>query len=355
MLAPTPAGKTYLLYMLAPDLVAQEFDEASGQVQGEPVVLVSNIARVASPALRPAVGVSPAGVLAYQAGDPTIAGQCQWVDRAGEPVELLPERISLSQPRLSPDGSAVVGERSDTTGSDIWTVDLIRQLPVRRTFSDADDNYPIWSPDGTQVAFLRFGGDEIGTFVLDLESGLETKVSAPMRPTSWSPDGRYLLAATSGQAWLVSVDDDEESVAIGSRNGRTADAEFSPNGDYIAFVSNESGFSEVYVVPTPPAAGPQTRVSIDGGRIPRWSKDGTELFFFGPSGADVYAVDVDTNGAFTAGIPEPLFTLRSFQVASGYAVSNDGQRFLVRADGSAEGGQESAITVVLNWWAELER
>jgi hypothetical protein len=152
VLAPTPGGTTYLLYMLAPDLMAQEYDEASGTVRGEPSVLVSEIAQVALPAVRPAVGVSAAGVLAYQAGRETSEGRLRWVDVQGNPLDLLPEESPLEDPRLSPDESSVVGTRFDADGNqDVWQTDLARLSTSRVTFSEDRDTAPVWSPDGQRL------------------------------------------------------------------------------------------------------------------------------------------------------------------------------------------------------------
>ena len=351
LLAPTPGGATYLLFMRSPDLMAQEFDEASGTLRGDPFVLVSNIGRVANPPRRPAVGVSPAGVLAYQTGSAVADDLWQWVDRSGQSLGLLPEAVSVSDLRLSPDETTVAGVRSVDGSYDVWTIELTRMSPHRRTFSEDADRYPVWSPDGARLAFNREGA-EGGLFILDLEAGLERRVDDQMRPTSWSPDGRYLLAHDLEGEWLVPVEGDDEIIPVGSRNGYTSQAAFSPNGNYVAFESDESGQNEIYVVPTPPSTGPQEPVSINGGFRPLWREDGAELFFVSPE-LSIMAVGVDTGDSFSAGIPEALFTVSGFIATSSYAVSGDGQRFLVPA-GSVDEDQSNAITVVVNWWAELE-
>jgi Tol biopolymer transport system component len=353
LLAPTPGGKTYLLFMRAPDLMVQEFDASSGTLLGNAAVLVSDIGQVASPAFRPSVSVSPAGVLSFQTGAAVSTDLWQWVDRSGQPVEPLPDEVSISVPRISNDESALAGERTDNSIDSIYTIELARPSPVKRTFRDELSQSPVWSPDDTELAFVVFGL-EPGLFILDLETGDESRIGdTPLRPTSWSPDGRHLLAHDAEGVWLVSADGADAPIPIGSRNGRSRNAVFSPDGKHIAFSSDESGELQIYVVPTPPATGPQQPVSINGGSHPRWSTDSNELFFL-YLGTGIMAVEVDTSDGFAAGIPELLFTAASFLPPTGYDVSRDGQRFLVPLV-SEDNDSDGTITVVVNWWAELER
>jgi Tol biopolymer transport system component len=149
--APTPNGKSYLLFMRDANLMAQEFDEARGSVVGEPVVLVHRIGRVANPAVMPAVGVSRSGVLAYQSADEAPLGQMMWLDRTGRTISTLPPELSVINPSLSPDDSAIVGERP-TGGRDVWVIDLKRSSPIRITFDQTLDTSGAWSPDGKRVA-----------------------------------------------------------------------------------------------------------------------------------------------------------------------------------------------------------
>jgi dipeptidyl aminopeptidase/acylaminoacyl peptidase len=188
--------------------------------------------------------------------------------------------------------------------------------------------------------------------VIDLDRGERRLSDRGLRPSSWSPDGNYLLANDLQEMWLVSVEGEAEMVRVGSRNGFARRGEFSPDGSYIAFVSDESGRDEVYVVPTPPAEGRQEPVSIDGGSEPRWRADGQELFFLSPS-RSVMSVEVDIGERFSAGIPRELFTVSDALSGSGYDVSGDGQRFLFPTLPGSE-GEDAPITVVLNWWVGLE-
>jgi hypothetical protein len=147
------------------------------------------------------------------------------------------------------------------------------------------------------------------------------------------------------------VDSSQKPIVVQPPSGQLREGYFSPNNRYIVFVSDESDRQEIYVQAMPPASF-RTKISINGGILPRWRADGKELFFVSPD-STMMAVDVDTGAPFSAGIPRELFkTAGRPSLVNGYAVSSDGQQFLLPGrDAQAE---TWPITVVLNWWAELE-
>jgi len=346
ILTPTPHGETYLLFVRESDLMAQEFDEASGKVLGNPVVLVPRIGRVGNPAVRPAVGVSPL-ILAYQ-NAPELA-TLTWVDRSGLPVHTLSADVSVEKPRLSPDQSSVSGIRR----SDVWVTDLIRGSSERKTF-DEKAGALVWSPDGSHLAF---GSPENEIYEIDLNSSGKPKRLTETRgvPTSWSR--QHLLysypPSPKGKIYLLAVAGDKKRIQVGSSVGYSAAGQFSPDGNYIAFDSDRSGRSEVYLQPIPPGVGEQ-RVSINGGVLPLWRGDGKEIFFVTPDG-DLMAVDIKLGDRVSVGTPHKLFRFEArdgYEVArTGYDVARDGQRFLILSKSE----ERNPITVVLNWWVELEK
>jgi eukaryotic-like serine/threonine-protein kinase len=344
----TPTGKSYLLYVRTGDLLVQAFDETAGVVRGSPKVLVAGIGLVANPPLRPAVDVS-SGVLAYQTGGVADVPPLLWVNRSGIEVARLTREASVGDPRLSPDGDRLLGRRFDLGSSSIWVTDLRRGSSTRITFSDAAFD-GLWSPDGSKVAFR--GGQ--GIVVAGVDGGGEHRVADPVtRLWDWSPDGQTLAASIVNGFALIRVDGAQKRVEVRAPRGRMRDTFFSPNGKYIALVSDETGRDEVYVQATPPGTS-RTKISINGGSLPRWRADGKELFFVSPGdGSPMMAVDVDTGAMFSAGIPRPLFKTGGGQsLAAGYAVRADGQQFLM--PGRAAQADTWPITVVLNWWTELE-
>ena len=355
ILAPTPQGKTYLLYLRQADLYGQEFDERSGALRGKPVLVVSNVGRVAAPAVRAAVGVSPSGILAYQTAGESQIGQLTWFDRSGKQVGSLPADASGSAPELSPDGTRVAVRRTTAAGAEnIWITDLARKSAQRLTFGSGLDLSGIWSPDGKRLAYLSIGeGKDGGLRIADIaDTSRNQSIEKSARaPASWSPDGKYLLLTPrDGKMVLLPLTGGEKEIPVGSRNGIATQGRISPDGKYIAFSSDESGRNEIYVQPMPPGAG-ETKVSIDGGRGPRWRRDGKELFFV-TGGGSMMAVDVKPGPVF--GVPHELFRPKgvSYTDLVNYDVSGDGRQFLVYlSQGERE---DAAITVVVNWWAELK-
>jgi Tol biopolymer transport system component len=357
ILAPTPQGKTYLLYLRKSDLFGQEFEERSGTLRGKPVLVVSDVGRVGFGASRAAVGVSPAGILAYQTAGEFATGQLTWFDRSGRPVDSLPVEASGMSPQISPDGSLVAVHKSGASGG-IWVTDLARKSPSPITFGR--DVYPVWSPRGKRLAFLRLGGKEAGVHIVDVTDASKDQFfegTTGDDPDSWSPDEKYLVLqlGRDGGMTLFALDGSQKPIPVGSRKGRSRQGRISPDGRFFAFTSNESGRDEIYIQAMPPATV-YKNVSINGGHSPRWSYDSKELFFVSPD-AKMMAVET-LDPVNSPAVPHRLFQLPKeipFDVlAAPYDVRPDGQQFLVDMRRQA-GAQGPPITVVLNWWAELRQ
>jgi hypothetical protein len=356
ILAPTPQGKTYLLYLRESDLFGQEFEERSGTLRGRPVLVVSEVGRIAVGLSLAAVGVSPAGILAYQTAGEFATGQLTWFDRSGRPVDSLPADASGMSPQISPDGSLVAVSRISASGRSIWVTDLARKSPSPITFG-RDDGSPVWSPRGKRLAFLRLVGKDAGVHIVDVTDASKDQFfegTTAEGPDSWSPDEKYLVLQQlpAGGMTLFALDGSQKPIPVGSRMGSSRQGKISPNGNFIAFTSNESGRDEIYVQPMPPATG-YKKVSINGGLHPRWSHDGKELFFVSPD-AEMMAVDITLDPVNS--LPHRLFQLkREVPIDQAtYDVRPDGQQFLVFVM-TQRGTQDAPITVVLNWWAELRQ
>jgi Tol biopolymer transport system component len=356
ILAPTPQGKTYLLYLQESDLFGQEFEERSGTLRGRPVLVVSNVGSVTGPAITAAVGVSPAGILAYQTGREVVTGQLTWFDRSGKPVYALPADASGTSPQISADGSLVAVVRSGASGRSIWATDLTRRSPLRVTFG-RNDVSPAWSPRGRRLTFLRVAGKDAGVHIVDLTDASKDQFlkGTGDGPTSWSPDEKYLLlgAGRTGRMILFAPDGSEKPIPVGSRNGRSREGRISPDGKFIAFTSNASGRNEIYVQAMPPSPG-QWKVSVNGGQSPRWRSDGKELFFVSAD-AEMMAADITLDPVCSPGVPHRLFKVKGTDPTdlANYDVRPDGQQFLIFM--RQRGSQDAPITVVANWWAELRQ
>jgi Tol biopolymer transport system component len=350
VLARTPRGKTYLLFLRESDLMAQEFDEASGKVLGPAVILIPRIGRIGDPPVMPAVGISPSGILAYQSAEETETRRLKWVDRSGVPTRIFPADAFVAGPRLGPDQRSVAGIRSTGGDRNVWVTDLVRESTERKTFDNTSRDYVVWSQDGSRLAYST----PSGIYAMDVKGGGKPSLvtETPGLPTSWS--GQNLLYDFHRKMYLLDMNGAKAPVQVGSPNGESFLSEFSPDGNYIAFTSNSSGRPEVYIEPVPPAAG-ETRVSINGGGAPRWRGDGKEIFFVTPDG-NLMSVDIKLGDTVSVGIPHKLFHFDSRNgtevAANGYDVAKNGQRFLIV---SASEETNSPITVVVNWWVELEQ
>jgi Tol biopolymer transport system component len=341
LLAATPAGKTYLLYIRESDLVSQQLDPASGMVRGEPSVLIPGIGRVANPAVKPAVGVSrSAGVLAYQTG---LAGSEEfiWFDRTGQRKSAISTKVNTGNFRLSPDESSLAYRGDDGR---LWILDIARGSTASLT-EDTVNNIA-WSPDGKKVAFRGLRNSGISIANVD-GTGEETVWDRLASPRSWSEDG-ILFTDGSGAVYLLPQPGSRKMPQLVA-SGPVSDARLSPDGKFIAVDSLESGRREIYIQPLPPLKG-RTRVSVNGGRTPHWRRDGKELYFLGPDSA-VMAADITRGSTISAGVPHQLFRIAGG--ITGYDIQPDGQRFLIVTPSTTL--PDNPITVVMNWWAELKQ
>ena len=362
-----PTG--WLLWNEAGKLIGQRLDPDKGTLSGTPVTLDPETAAATGSIDLAQVSASATGLMAYRPG----AGETRlvWRNRAGE--ELRPvggaEGGNFQAPRLSPDGRRIVAHRMSAEGADLWLVDGTRT--ARFTVDPARNNIrPIWSADGAWVAW----GDNTG-FNRKLASGagaIEHLVSVANTTKglgSWSPDGRILLywttsTATGSDLWLLPLEGAREPTAFLQTPFNERGGEFSPDGRWIAYFSDESGRNEVYVRPfialgsagtAPPAGAAAVQLSAAGGIFPVWRHDGKELYFLSPAGA-MMAVPMATNGQrVVAGVPMELFATRIMggglvnPLARQFDVAPDG-RFLISSlpDDSAS----SSITLIQNWIPE---
>jgi Tol biopolymer transport system component len=258
------------------------------------------------------------------------------------------------------------------SNQDVWTLDIERGVPSRLTFDPAPQSSPIWSPDGSHVAYLSTRANS-GLYqklasgaseeVLLLKGGgaLDTTQAFEV-PDAWSPDGRSIAYETTvtngsrGDIWILPLSGDRKPYPFVQGPGIDTAAAFSPDGRWVAYSSDESGVPQVYVQRFPKAPG-QYQVSRSGGSQPLWRADGRELFFLDNSGA-VMAVSVRASSdRLDADIPIELFKTRVASTGRRqYAVTKDGQRFLLIVP--QEGDQNTPpqqLTVMVNWLASVQR
>lgn len=361
-----------LLFMRDGTLMTQLFDERKLETVGEPVLVAEH---VGSFLLSATFSVSASNVLTYRAGTP-LSG-LGWYDRQGKDLGHAGETgtFAYTDLALSPEATRVATARVDPsagTSQEIWLLDLVRGVSVRFTFDVAPDFAPVWSPDGTRIAFSASRSAGTGIYEKSANgAGKEQPLVATTNdakwPNDWSRDGRFLLytqqhARTNADLWVLPL------TASGTPSGTPAPfantefnesaGQFSPDTHWIAYASDESGRSEIYVqpFPVPAGGGSKTSVSRDGGNQPRWRRDGKELFYLSFDGK-LMAVDVTEGREFKVGTPKPLFqapatSIQSRTAMSGWAwgVTSDGQRFLFDVVKTSS----ESLTAVLNWTAELK-
>jgi eukaryotic-like serine/threonine-protein kinase len=356
----------HLLYMEANILMARRFDVSSLQVTGDPVVVAERVG--SSTAGFAAFSASHTGQLAY--GAPTIdVGKLTWMERSGKPGATVGGEAGYIDFRLSPDESrlavAIVDQAVGTP--DVWLTDLTRENASSRLTSNSwTDAGPVWSPDGTRIAFQsnRSGGNDI--FVVTAGGGGVEQPLLPevlrdrgrRSPTDWSPTGHIIYSEnnpkTGSDLWLLDLVA-RKPVHYLTPASDQMHGSFSPDGRFVAYSSNEDGRFEVYVQ-TFPLSDQKWKVSVSGGFEPHWRADGRELFFLSED-LMLMSASTTTVPTFQPGTPERLFQT---QVPEGvspfrtrYQVSKDGKRFLVYTQTNRNA--RPAITTVLNWTAALQR
>jgi serine/threonine-protein kinase len=346
------APPRHLLHVQHDTLLAEEFDASTRRITGRATLVARG---VSAPSLADDDTFSVAGdLVAYRHG--IRQQQLAWVDRAGEVLATLPMPAVMFNPRVSPDGSRLVATSSVTTNPGLWLASLSRQ-EFERLESDAIA--PLWSPDGSSIAFTARGGFDL---LIRSASGAESRrlISDDTVKilNDWSPNGDHIIYSQSGERthldlWGVRVEDGATFPILTAAHNELQ-ARLSPDGRWLAYVADDSGALEVYAQRYP-ELGERYRVSVGGGGQPQWRGDQQELYYIAPD-RTLVAVSVGHDSQQPFGVPRRLFRA---PVAGGpdgardyYAAAADGNRFLL--DGAFRDGGDSAITVVVNWPAETE-
>ncbi|HEY3123968.1 MAG TPA: protein kinase [Thermoanaerobaculia bacterium] len=348
-----PTG--HLVYLRSGSLFAVPFDLERLAVSGPPVPVLDGVGFFGAAGFA-FYDFSAAGSLVYMPVDPKqFETELVWVDRKGVVSPLSDIRRPYLEVRLSPDGRRLAVS-AGLPDSDIWILDLTRGS-WDRLISGGINYTPIWSSDGESLAFASNRNGPINTFWMPTDRSAPperlTKADIWTSPLSWSPDGRTLLteqqSATTGfDILLLSPNGERTLRPFLQTPANETRARFSPDGRWIAYQSDESGRSEVYVAAYPGPGG-RSPVSIDGGTDPVWSRDGRELFF--QCGGKMMATAVETRPSFRAGVPKPLFELTNLE---DYDVALDGKRF-VMIRRQAEDTTPRSLAVVLGWFDDLRR
>jgi Tol biopolymer transport system component len=359
----------FLFFMRENTLMGQPFNADQMKLTGEPIPVAEHVGTTQSIGV---FSVSPSGALAYRSGAQEGNNQLTWFDRQGKVLSTYGQAGPDGGIALSPDASrGAVRDAVQQASGDIWTLDFTRGVRTRFTFRQSAGSDPMWSADGSRIAFAA--GTTLDTLYEKASSGVgEDKelLKEPgliHLPTSWSRDGRFLLYTvanaprTGNDMWVLRTDGDRKPGPLLSTQFNEGRATFSPDMRWIAYASNESGRGEIYVRPfvtSGPSGAPSLgegkwQISRDGGNYPKWRADGKEIIFQAPpNGTRKMAVDVKTNGAaFEAGVPQQLFVT---QADNGWDVTGDGKRLLLAVP-EIQRASQVPITVVLNWQEQLKK
>jgi Tol biopolymer transport system component len=354
----------YLLFQREGALLAQPFDADRLRTSGEPVVVAAQLTYSQTNG-RASFSVSDTGLLAYRLANET---QLTWVDRRGAPLGAIGSPAQYMDFALSTDETRVAVTRVDPrTGiSGIWLIDTVQGRASPFTFDPSSEQMPLWSPDGREIIYAS---NSRGLFDLYRKpiggtAREEAILISPGNKASldWSHDGRFILfgqgPATDNRPigiWAMPLLGERTPTLIDT-TVYPGNAQFSPDGRWIAYVSHESGANDVYVKRFP-IDDARWRISTDGGVEPRWRRDMRELFYVALNG-DLMAVPLQWHSSPHAGLPTALFRtpfgdLTGITGKNHYDVAADGQRFLMTVPRS--GVASSPITVVLNWAAGLPK
>jgi serine/threonine protein kinase len=345
-----------LLYRQQDGLFSQPFDLRKRELSGRALSVATQIPFDNN---APAFAAT-AGIVAYRTG---LAGANRliWFDRSGKALNAISDRNLQLNVQLSPNGKRVAVQRQLNGNAKVWLLDAVSGAPTRFTFDAGKDSFPVWSPDSSR---MFFASDRTGTWNIYekptastgpeqvlIESG-ETKV-----PVDFSLDGRFLLyrvtdPKTNFDLWVRPMSGGEKPFPLVKTVSDETNGQFSPDGRWVAYDSNASGRSEIYVQPFPPTGG-QFQISFEGGAQPRWNTNGKEIFFISLD-SKMMAAPVDLSGdgkSLESRTPVALFPVRiafgpvAVALNQQYAVSPDGQRFLINVDES----DTPPITLIYNW------
>jgi Tol biopolymer transport system component len=352
----------HLLFMRETTLMAQAMDASSLELQGEPFQIADKI-QVDTGFGRGTFSASQEGTLIYQTGTAQMGSQLVWYDRAGKAGDMVGEQSGYLDVEISPDGGFVaVSSLNPQVGPpDIWIHDLSRGVRSRFTFEPRAERFPVWSHDGSRLAFRQTRSTTFRLIVKDVAGAGGERVlfesSGESAPMSWSRDGRLLLfqmrsAGTRNDIWVMPLSGDLKPAPLLQTGFNEESARLSPDGRWVVYASDESGRYEIYATPFP-GPGHRWQVSATGGTLPRWSPDGAEIFFISEVRQLMVASVQARDGRLEIGQARMLFGNVFGGTGVLYDVSPDGRRFLVNTPSRPD--DQAPLTLRLNWPASLRR
>ena len=366
---PRYAHTGHLIFARASSLWAVAFDADARQVIGDPVPVLEGVSVVATSGAAQ-FELTDTGSLLYMPsrGESAEGHAMVWVDRDGNEEPLPAPMRVYRDPAISPDGTKIA-VTIDEENNDVYVWDISREALSRFTFSDANDSTPVWSADGTRLAFASdrdgwglYAKAAAGTGAIELLAATGERTSV----MSWSDDNRIAFQGMA-ESGVLALDDASAApdLLLRDDNRQELRPSLSPDGRWLAYESEEVDAYNVVVRPFPISGDAQWQVSVGWGGEPHWGADGKELFFLGPDsrtslgGTAIHVVQIETEPTFSHSPPQPLFDVEPYRMPRWprrFAVSPDGTRFLLmKPVGAAndDAPDSPGLVIVLNWLDEL--
>ncbi len=363
----------HIVFVRSGTLMAVPFDAANLKVRGDPVVVLEDLMQaegVASSAYNVGIGqysISRSGTLAYLPGGimPEAQSQLNWVDLAGNSGPAPLSSGAYFYAFFSPDGTRLAyneGMLGEAASTWVYDLELGVSVPLPKPSLQHENRSFAWSPDGTEIVFAsHIGADPYNLYLTAADGSGEperlTESDVHQYPASWAPNG-VLAFLEPDEIWILTMDGESEPEPFRETPFSETHPAFSPDGNWLAYTSDETGRREVHVRPFP-AGEPAYQVSNGGGAAPAWSPDGEQLFYHTTVDAGVnrfMVVDVSPGSTFTRSRPRTLFEgpYSSTNPVRGYDVSPDGDRFVLRTENDREPEPTTRIHIVLNWFEDLK-
>jgi len=357
-----PTG--HIVFVRSAALWAVPFDQDRLEVVGPEVPLIHGVQTDGFDGAA-AYSLSDTGLLVYLPGEDTTAPEnlrtMVWVDREGR-EQILALRGEFRVPSVSPSGDRLAVVVASNENNDIWIYDLVRSTLSRLTFNSAIDYFPVWSPDGERIVFLSTRDDgglwSIAADGTGQAQPLLTGLVGP-RPYTFSSDGSKLVYEHDGDLFILPMDEGSVPEKIDLTDFRETRPAISPDGNWLAYESDETGRSEIFVRPFPDVSNGKWQVSIDGGSWPQWNSDDTELLFQGPE-RGIWSLEYSvTNLNFEPTLPVRLFlgNYRSAENQGGFDLSVDGTSILLIKDAIVDEArsEQTDLIVIDNWFSEIQQ
>jgi eukaryotic-like serine/threonine-protein kinase len=369
-----PTG--HLVYMHENTLFAVPFDAKRLEVTGQAAPILEGVVTNANTG-GAQFSFSEAGNLVYVPGrSSAVLGSIYWMERDGKFRPLRESPAGYLNPAFSPDGKRLAMEIFDGKNNDIWVYELGRDTLMRLTFASEASRVPVWTPDGQRITYSSLEKGVANLYWKRADGAGDaqrlTENKNPQRPYSWRADGKFLAFTQSNpdtrtDIMMLPFEGDEKSgrkpgeprFFLNSPYDETSPA-FSPDGRWLAYVSNESGSDEVYVRPFPGPGGVWL-ISTGGGQFPKWSRTDKELFYRTPDSKLMVAAYTASGDSFVAGKPQlwspgQFINLTNLGPFYNFDLHPDGKRFaVVKTPGPGEGTLVNKVTFIFNFFDELRR